>query len=83
MCLPDLPAAYILRDEFRHGKEPNPIGDPRGADQIPLVVQDRQFNRERDVSVPDQRHSRRDPWIGEIGDHDARQRQGVAIFPGC
>jgi spore coat protein A len=39
-----LAAAYILRDEFDTGTEPNPIGIPGGAYEIPLVVQDRQFN---------------------------------------
>src|SRR5512133_2260266 len=39
-----LAAAYILRDEFDTGEEPNPIGIPGGAYEIPLVVQDRQFN---------------------------------------
>jgi spore coat protein A, manganese oxidase len=39
-----LAAAYILRDEFDTGTEPNPAGIPGGAYEIPLVVQDRQFN---------------------------------------
>ena len=39
-----LAAAYILRDEHDTGAEPNPIGIPGGAYEIPLVVQDRQFN---------------------------------------
>jgi len=39
-----LAAAYILRDEFDTGSEPNPIGIPGGAYEIPLVIQDRQFN---------------------------------------
>jgi spore coat protein A, manganese oxidase len=39
-----LAAAYILRDQFDTGSEPNPIGIPGGAYEIPLVVQDRQFN---------------------------------------
>jgi spore coat protein A len=39
-----LAAAYILRDEFDTGSEPNPIGIPGGAFEIPLVIQDRQFN---------------------------------------
>jgi spore coat protein A len=39
-----LAAAYILRDEFDTGREPNPIGIPGGAYEIPLVVQDRRFN---------------------------------------
>jgi spore coat protein A len=38
-----LAAAYILRDQFDTGAEPNPIGIPGGAYEIPLVVQDRQF----------------------------------------
>ena len=39
-----LAAAYILRDEHDTGAEPNPIGIPGGAYEIPLVIQDRQFN---------------------------------------
>jgi spore coat protein A len=39
-----LAAAYILRDEFDTGAEPNPIDIPGGAYEIPLVIQDRQFN---------------------------------------
>jgi spore coat protein A, manganese oxidase len=39
-----LAAAYILRDEFDTGAEPNPIGIPGGPYEIPLIVQDRQFN---------------------------------------
>lgn len=39
-----LAAAYILRDEFDTGAVDNPIGIPGGAYEIPLVIQDRQFN---------------------------------------
>jgi spore coat protein A len=39
-----LAAAYILRDQYDTGLEPNPIGIPGGAYEIPLVIQDRQFN---------------------------------------
>jgi spore coat protein A len=39
-----LAAAYILRDEFDTGEEPNPIGIPGGRFEVPLVIQDRQFN---------------------------------------
>src|SRR6266487_3594540 len=39
-----LAAAYIVRDKFDTGAEPNPIGIPGGAYEIPLVIQDRQFN---------------------------------------
>ena len=47
-----LAAAYILRDEFDTGEEPNPIGIPGGAYEIPLVVQDRQFNRDGTFRYP-------------------------------
>ena len=39
-----LAGAYIIRDEFDTGGEPNPIGIPGGAYEIPLVIQDRQLN---------------------------------------
>jgi spore coat protein A len=39
-----LAAGYILRDQYDTGSEPNPIGIPGGAYEIPLVIQDRQFN---------------------------------------
>jgi len=42
--LAGLAAAYILRDQHDTGDEPNPIGIPGGAYEIPLVIQDRQFN---------------------------------------
>ena len=47
-----LAAAYILRDEFDTGAEPNPIGIPGGAYEIPLVVQDRQFNSDGTFLYP-------------------------------
>lgn len=47
-----LAAAYILRDEFDTGTEPNPIGIPGGAYEIPLVVQDRQFNSDGTFLYP-------------------------------
>ena len=47
-----LAAAYILRDEFDTGEEPNPIGIPGGAYDIPLVVQDRQFNEDGTFLYP-------------------------------
>ena len=59
-----LAAAYILRDEFDTGTEPNPIGIPGGAYEIPLVIQDRQFNPDGTFlyptsDIPDA------TWIGE------------------
>jgi spore coat protein A len=47
-----LAAAYILRDEFDTGTEPNPIGIPGGAYEIPLVIQDRQFNADGTFLYP-------------------------------
>jgi spore coat protein A, manganese oxidase len=59
-----LAAAYIVRDEFDTGAEPNPIGIPGGPYEVPLVVQDRQFNHDGTLLYP-----RSDipgaVWIGE------------------
>jgi spore coat protein A len=59
-----LAAAYIVRDEFDTGMEPNPVGIPGGAYEIPLVVQDRQFNPDGSFLYP---RSGIDgaTWIGE------------------
>jgi spore coat protein A len=56
-----LAAAYILRDEFDTGEEPNPIGIPGGAYEIPLVVQDRQFNPDGTFLYPTSDMQREDP----------------------
>jgi spore coat protein A len=59
-----LAAAYIVRDAFDTGEEPNPIGIPGGPYEIPLVVQDRKFNPDGTFLYP-----RSDvegaTWIGE------------------
>ena len=47
-----LAAAYILRDQYDTGTEPNPIGIPGGAYEIPLVIQDRQFSRDGKFFYP-------------------------------
>jgi spore coat protein A, manganese oxidase len=47
-----LAAAYILRDEFDTGAVDNPIGIPGGAYEIPLVIQDRQFNSDGTFLYP-------------------------------
>ena len=47
-----LAGAYLLRDEFDTGTEPNPIGVPGGAYEIPLVFQDRQFNTDGTFRYP-------------------------------
>jgi spore coat protein A len=59
-----LAAAYILRDEFDTGEEPNPIGVPGGAYEIPLVVQDRQFNPDGTFLYPGS-DIEGATWIGE------------------
>jgi spore coat protein A, manganese oxidase len=47
-----LAGAYILRDQYDTGMEPNPIGIPGGAYEIPLVIQDRQFSRDGEFFYP-------------------------------
>ena len=59
-----LAAAYILRDEQDTGTEPNPIGIPGGNYEIPLVVQDRQFNPDGTFRYPTSDISGV-TWIGE------------------
>jgi spore coat protein A len=59
-----LAAAYLLRDEFDTGEEPNPIGIPGGAYEIPLVVQDRQFNPDGTFLYPTS-DIEGVTWIGE------------------
>ena len=59
-----LAAAYIVRDRFDTGSEPNPIGIPGAAYEIPLVIQDRQFNADGTFFSP--RSDIDDAtWIGE------------------
>jgi spore coat protein A len=59
-----LAAAYVLRDGNDTGAEPNPIGIPGGAYEIPLVVQDRQFNPTGTILYPSSVFPGA-PWIGE------------------
>src|SRR6266581_3546405 len=59
-----LAAAYILRDEFDTGSEPNPIGVPGGAYEIPLVIQDRQFSPDGTFLYPTSDIDGA-TWIGE------------------
>jgi spore coat protein A, manganese oxidase len=47
-----LAAAYIVRDEHDTGTEPNPAGIPGGPYEIPLVIQDRQFNADGTFRYP-------------------------------
>jgi len=59
-----LAAAYILRDQFDTGGEPNPIGIPGGVYEIPLVIQDRQFNPDGTFLYPTSNIPGA-TWIGE------------------
>ncbi|HMD95128.1 MAG TPA: multicopper oxidase domain-containing protein [Trebonia sp.] len=64
-----LAGAYILRDEFDTGTEPNPIGIPGGQYEVPLVIQDRQFNPDGTFRYPVSTIPGI-TWIGEyFGDH--------------
>ncbi len=47
-----LAAAYIVRDEHDTGAEPNPIGIPGGRYEVPVVIQDRQFNSDGTLLYP-------------------------------
>jgi spore coat protein A, manganese oxidase len=62
--LAGLAGAYIVRDANDTGLESNPIGLPGGAYELPLVIQDRQFNADGTFLYP-----RSDipgvTWIGE------------------
>jgi spore coat protein A len=59
-----LAAAYILRDQFDTGLPNNPIGIPGGAYEIPLVIQDRQFNADGTFLYP-RSNITGVTWIGE------------------
>jgi spore coat protein A len=59
-----LAAAYIIRDEFDTGSEPNPAGIPGGAYEIPLVIQDRRFNADGTFLYPTSEIAGV-TWIGE------------------
>jgi len=59
-----LAGAYIIRDEFDTGQEPNPIGIPGGAYEIPLVFKDYQFNPDGTFLYPTS-DIENVIWIGE------------------
>jgi spore coat protein A, manganese oxidase len=59
-----LAAAYILRDEFDTGGPDNANGLPFGPYEIPLVVQDRQFNSDGTFLYPTS-DIEGVTWIGE------------------
>jgi spore coat protein A len=57
-----LAGAYLLRDSFDTGT--NPLL-PNGMYELPLVVQDRQFNSDGSLLYPVAPASTNGPWIGE------------------
>src|SRR4029434_104608 len=59
-----LAAGYILRDQYDTGSEPNLIGIPGGAYEIPLVIQYRQFNSDGTFLYPTSDFEG-EPWIWE------------------
>lgn len=64
-----LAAGYLIRDGYDTGTEPNPIGVPGGAYEVPLVIQDRQFRADGKFLYPVS-DIPGITWIGEyFGDH--------------
>jgi spore coat protein A, manganese oxidase len=59
-----LAGGYLLRDSFDNGTNPLLPG-PIGAYELPLVVQDRQFNSDGSLLYPVAPLSTNGPWIGE------------------
>jgi spore coat protein A len=59
-----LAGAYLLRDDFDDGSNPLLPG-PVGVYELPLVVQDRQFNTDGSLLYPVAPASTNGPWIGE------------------
>jgi spore coat protein A len=48
-----LAAFYLVRDGFDTGRPDNPLGLPAGAQEIELVIQDRQFDTHGQLLFPD------------------------------
>jgi spore coat protein A, manganese oxidase len=59
-----LAGGYLLRDSFDTGSNPLLPG-PIGKYELPLVVQDRQFNSDGSLLYPVAPTSENGPWIGE------------------
>ncbi len=59
-----LAAGYLLRDSFDTGSNPLFPG-PIGRYELPLVVQDRQFNADGSLLYPVEDADSNGPWIGE------------------
>ncbi|GCE07358.1 multicopper oxidase family protein [Dictyobacter aurantiacus] len=48
-----LAAFYLLRDQYDSGQPNNPLGLPAGAQEIELMIQDRQFDTQGQLLFPD------------------------------
>jgi len=59
-----LAAGYLLRDGFDSGTNPLLPG-PLGRYELPIVVQDRQFNADGSLLYPVEDADSNGPWIGE------------------
>jgi spore coat protein A, manganese oxidase len=59
-----LAAGYLIRDSFDTGSNPQLPG-PIGQYELPLVIQDRQFNADGSLLYPTAPSSENGPWIGE------------------
>ena len=59
-----LAGGYLLRDDFDTGANPLLPG-PIGRYELPLVVQDRQFNDDGSLLYPVEEDDANGPWIGE------------------
>jgi spore coat protein A, manganese oxidase len=67
--LAGLAAAYILRDQFDTGEDnKSGVGIPGGPYEIPLVIQDRQFNSDGTFLYPTS-DIPGVTWIGEYFGH--------------
>ena len=62
--MPGSPGGYLLRDSFDTGSNPLLPG-PIGVYELPMVVQDRQFNSDGSLLYPVAPASTNGPWIGE------------------
>jgi len=64
-------AGFLLsRDANDTGDEPNPLGVPGGAYEIPLAIQDRQFTSDGQIDYPTQ-PAPLGPWVPEFFGNNA------------
>jgi FtsP/CotA-like multicopper oxidase with cupredoxin domain len=60
-----LAGGYLIRDSFDTGDSHSPLPHPIGVYELPMVVQDRQFNSNGSLLYPVAPASMNGPWIGE------------------